>query len=330
MSNQNNEKCCLESPDTKDLTRFIKTSVCFALVLCAVLMSGFSYMEAIPSLLNAYADKVEMLKKAGSPKIVILGGSNASFGFNSQLINDEFKLPVVNMGVYAEIGFRFVLKDVEQYLGPGDIVVSVPEYANFSSDFYYGSRGLIAVVFDVYRDGMKHLSTRQWMHLFPFAFNYSAVKVKRLPDYLFRKITGKPGKSKKGIYSRDSFNSFGDAYIHWEMGPRSIPPAAKVVPDTEKVNQLVLAEYKEFEERVQKAGVKTLLLPPCYQARSYNNQKWIIDKIAEEINSPFYVPSRYIFEDEDCFDSPFHLVKSGVDKRTRLVIEDLKNFFAAD
>lgn len=305
---------------------FLKRALFCGLVFMLILGTGLCYQDAVPALLNAQADKHELLKKAGSPKIVILGGSNASFGVNSQFLVDAFAMPVVNMGLYAEIGFRYAMKDIEPFIGKGDIIVAVPEYANFSTDFYFGSRGLIAVVFDVFPAGLKYLSMAQWRHLTPYLFNYAAVKVKRLPDYLKKKITGEKKKETIGVYSRYSFNEYGDAHIHWTMGPKPITPAAVAAAGSVKINRLMLEEFNGFEKRVEAAGASLLLLPPCMQKRSYENQFPVIAEIASAVARPSYQPSRYVFEENQCFDSPYHLTKEGVDIRSQRIVEDIRRF----
>ena len=306
--------------------KFTKRIALFLVVLVFTLSLGLSYKDAAPSLLNALNDKHELLKKANEPKIILLGGSNVSFGINSQLIHEHFKMPVVNMGLYAEIGLKYMLSDIRPYIKKSDIVVLLPEYQNFYSDSYYGSRGLIAILFDVYPTGLKYISTKQWLHLFPYFLNYAAVKVKRLPDYLTKKITGKKKKKHIGIYDRRSFNKFGDAYIHWTMGPRPIPPAGNLATGSVTLKEEVFKDISNFEKFLSEKGATLAIFPPCIHDKAYYKSEWIIKKIARRWPNRNYDPSKYIFKAELCFDSPYHLVKKGLDIRTKRLIEDLQTY----
>jgi len=312
-------------PEKDVLRAFMKRFALFMTILFLTLCLGLSYKDAAPSLLNALTDKHNLLIKANSPKIILLGGSNVSFGINSKLIQEHFNMPVINMGIYAEIGLKYMLSDIRPFVKESDIVVILPEYANFISDSYYGSRGLIALLFDVYPEGLKYLGLKQWLHLFPYLLNYMAVKVKRLPDFLTKKVFGKKKKKKIGVYSRRSFNKYGDAYIHWTMSHQAIPPIGEIPPST-KLRQETFNDIEEFEKFLTKKKAKLAIFPPCLNINAYKKMKWIIDKIQKALPNRNFVPERYIFEDELCFDSVYHLVKKGVDLRTNRLIEDLENY----
>lgn len=56
------------------------------------------------------AQKFKMDKLADprrKPTIVILGGSNAAFGYDTKLLNDSLKMPVFNAGLHAGLGMNF-------------------------------------------------------------------------------------------------------------------------------------------------------------------------------------------------------------------------------
>ncbi len=307
----------------ENLKAFLKRLAVFAIIMLAILSLGLMYQDAAPALLNALNDKHQLLEKAGSPKIILLGGSNASFGINSKLIHEHFNMPVVNMGIYAEIGLKYMLSDIRPFVGEGDVVVLLPEYANYISDFYFGSRGLVAVLFDVYPEGRKYVTWAQWRHLFPYLVNYTAVKVKRLPDYLTKRIVGEKPKKNIGVYDRRSFNEFGDAHIHWSMGPRPIPPGGKIAPGSVSIRKDILEDIGEFKSFLESKKARLAIFPPCLNERTYQGQKWAIDEIAKAMSAWNFKPERYIFPDSQCFDSPYHLVKEGVDIRTNRLIEDL-------
>lgn len=312
----------------KDLKKFVVRSSIFLLLLLLTLSIGLLYKDAAPSLLNAHIDKHELLRNAGSPKIILLGGSNVSFGINSHLIHEHFNMPVVNMGLYAEIGLKYMMHDIRPFVGESDIVVLLPEYANFLNDSYMGSRGLVALLFDVYPEGLKYINIKQWLHLAPYLVNYAAVKVKRLPDYLTKKITGKKEKKNIGVYDRRSFNQFGDAHIHWTMAARPIPPGGKVPPGSVSIRKDTLTDIKDFKNFLESKNAKMAVFPPCLNEKTYQGMKWIVDDLAKVFKDYGFKPERYVFPEELCFDSPYHLIKKGLDIRTARLIEDLEYFLS--
>lgn len=309
----------------KHLRAFIKRILLYTFVLIMVLSLGLSYKDAAPDLLNALKDKHDLLRNTPSPKIILLGGSNVSFGINSQLIVDHFKMPVVNMGLYAEIGLKYMMEDIKPFVNKSDIVILLPEYANFFTDSYYGSRGLIAILFDVYPQGIKYINLKQWLHLLPYLCNYVAVKVKRLPHYLTQKLSRKKQKKHNiGVYDRYSFNKYGDAYIHWNMEARPVPPAGNSADKSTVLMQVVFDDINNFNTFIKKQEAKMFILPPCLYDKVYYSMKEITDKISKKIQNRYFVPRNYIFDAKLCFDSPYHLIKKGVDIRTKQLIKDLE------
>ncbi|MCK4871555.1 MAG: hypothetical protein KAS72_02405 [Phycisphaerales bacterium] len=60
--------------------------------------------------------------------ILILGGSNALFGLDAELIERMLDRPVVNMATHAGMGLEYHTLRARRLLAPGDIVLLSPEY----------------------------------------------------------------------------------------------------------------------------------------------------------------------------------------------------------
>lgn len=79
------------------------------IILCAII-TVFIY-KIIPAYEQSYsaslADKVDRLESLNEPKIVLIGNSNLAFGIDSEKIEQEMKMPVVNMGLHGAIGNAF-------------------------------------------------------------------------------------------------------------------------------------------------------------------------------------------------------------------------------
>ncbi|MEO8759316.1 MAG: hypothetical protein ABI388_00205 [Bacteroidia bacterium] len=277
------------------------------------------------SILGGLIDKHEKLKKIKTEKIIFVGGSNISFGLDSKKIVDKFNKPVVNMGVHAGMGLKFIMNDIKSYINKGDVVVLIPEYENFYTNNFYGEMELVSVLFDVDPSGKKLVDAKQWSHLMNYMPTYAAKKIK---NYVFSPFQKQNISSEINIYDRQSFNEFGDAYIHWELPNQNYLPSKKTSGD-EKINQDVISSIKGFKEYVVEKGAKFIFLPPVIESQSYVNQASAIDFITVSLISnsiSFSVePNRYKFSPAYFFNSYYHLNKKGVDKRTQLVIEDLEN-----
>jgi hypothetical protein len=98
----------------------------------------FAYLQPDP--LHYYqsgALKLSLLKNTPSPRIIIAGGSNVAWGIDSELIEREMGIPVINDGLDAHLGIA-PLNELKNYIQPRDIIVVSLEYYNFANetDFY--------------------------------------------------------------------------------------------------------------------------------------------------------------------------------------------------
>src|SRR5262245_14707644 len=67
-----------------------------------------------------------------SPKVLIVGGSNVTFGFKPRSLSARVGVPVVAYGVNAGIGLDLIVERAEPMIGPGDLVVVSPEIQHFT------------------------------------------------------------------------------------------------------------------------------------------------------------------------------------------------------
>lgn len=298
---------------------------CLLLVLIVIFCSLWYVPDVVSgdSLLGALPAKHQLLQKAGPGKILVVGGSNVSFGLDSKIVSDTFQKPVINMGVHAGLGLEYIVNDVKPYIQPGDVVVLIPEYEQFYTDNFYGEMELVAVLFDIDPAGRKTVNACQWRHLAKYIPTYAARKLKSyIPTVLYKK-TPPP----VDIYHRESFNEFGDAYIHWALPNQDYQPAHKNKGD-EKVKREVFAFLSDFKSYVESKGARLLLLPPVIERESYMNQENMVDSVAANLKKtgiPFAAePAKYKFAANYFFNSYYHLNRRGVDIRTQLLINDLK------
>ena len=76
----------------------------------------------------ALVDKVNLLEKnKNNRKIILIGGSNVAFGFNSKILEEEFpKYKVINFGLYAALGTKLMIDLSKEYINQGDLVFVIP------------------------------------------------------------------------------------------------------------------------------------------------------------------------------------------------------------
>jgi hypothetical protein len=301
---------------------FVLKVLVFLLVPAAALVAVALLVPPTPrvstSLLFAKLDKDALLRDAPGPRLVLVGGSNLSFGIDSQLLADELALNPVNTGLHASLGLKYMMDGTLPYVRRGDVVVLVPEYSHYYGDRAYGGEELLRTVVDVDRRSLSTLSLRQWANVAQYLPKLALGKL-RPGDYLFQQ------GAEPGVYERRSFNRYGDAVVHWTL-PRE--PFEPYEPASGPFNDQVVAEIQEFEKRVLGRGAVLYLSFPGFQAASFANLRGQIAEVEAKLREKGLVllgtPERYAMPEEYMFNTPYHLNKQGVDFRTRLLIADLR------
>ena len=67
-------------------------------------------------------------EKRGSSRLFVVGGSNALFGVDAELMEAKLGIPTVNYANHAGLGMEYMLQRVRQILHPGEAVVLALEY----------------------------------------------------------------------------------------------------------------------------------------------------------------------------------------------------------
>lgn len=91
---------------------------------------------------DTLSEKIDYLASVREePKIILFCGSSARFGYDSPMLEGAFPgYKVVNMGVYAYSNMLPQAMLLEEYLRPGDIVLSSPELDAIDTQFCGSSR----------------------------------------------------------------------------------------------------------------------------------------------------------------------------------------------
>lgn len=301
------------------MSKFIKNITIFTLPIIAFCLFGIflpTTPRASKSLLMASVNKKSMLQHTPPQRIIFVGGSNLSFGLNSQMIKDSLKLNPINTAIHASIGIKFMLDNTLEYVQKDDIIVLALEYNHFYRSLNYGSEELMRTVLDVDKKNIKYLNIFQLLNIMPYFPKYSLTKFK-LNEYLNVK--------ESDVYSVNSFNQFGDTYTHWEMKPQEFEPSGAI---NEEFNSDVLKYLEKFNTDVERKGGNLWISFPSLQETSFHNSKVAIQKVAEELLKSnlmiISTPERYKIPDSLMFNTPYHLNRQGVDYRTRLLIQDIE------
>ncbi len=308
------------------MRKFIIEIFWFILILLILAITGI-FLPCTPraskSLLQSSFQKDSLIENTKSDRIIFIGGSNLSFGLNSQMIKDSLNLNPINTGIHAGIGLVYMMKSALEYIRKGDIVILVPEYQHFYSDFAYGEEGeeLTRIIFDTDISKTRLLNPRQLKYV-----------IMKVPKYAFSKYSPREyfKLSDDIIYSVGAFNEYGDADKHWEMERKEFFPYGDF--DSTKFNINVLEKIKEFQMQIKEKEAELFITYPGYQDSSFLNAKKQINKIERYLKQYNFniiaTPERYVMPTNMTFDTPYHLTRIGADYRTKMFIEDFKRSYS--
>jgi hypothetical protein len=81
------------------------------------------------------AKKRQLAEAAGSPKLLLVGGSSILFGLRAREIQAKTGVPTVNMGTHFALGSEYILHLARKVARPGDTVLLAFEYEAYADQF---------------------------------------------------------------------------------------------------------------------------------------------------------------------------------------------------
>lgn len=306
------------------MKRFIYRSIAFiAFVVATLIILGI----CIPYPDNGYEKeqfiKMSMLAKADrKPSIVLLGGSNVAFGYNSKMLEDSIGIPVINAGLHAGIGLKMIVDDCARYLQKGDILILSPEISHFFNRGAYGEYPLAYMYFMDPANYAPLLNQQQWRVVVGHSCDFIRHNVLTF-------IMDLVHKQQTDVYHVSSFNQYGDVVWHWYNSPQN---KYHGVRDIQKKLSPVNWEYFgyliEQLKSLESKGIQIIMYPSVMSATYYENNyldiNWI-ERAFEECGYPFICPhSRTTNPDSLMYDTHYHCLKEGAELHTQNLISLLK------
>ncbi|PJA29558.1 MAG: hypothetical protein CO189_01835 [candidate division Zixibacteria bacterium CG_4_9_14_3_um_filter_46_8] len=266
-------------------------------------------------------DKCNRLATTPSPKFILVGGSNTAFGLDSKKIQEATNYPVVNMGSAADIGLRYMIQSVRQYIHKDDIVVVIPEYYQFTT--YFNGSSALTILMEVYPQSVQYYTSReQYLNA-----------LRGVPSYLRLKFTSMlkilSGYKEVLLFGgRKAFNEYGDytyrdaKRAEFDVGKQSLFGGHEEL----KFEKEAIEFINEFYRFTKEKGATALFFFPAISQYHYNQNVNVIEEIDSTLRSGLEIPILNSPTDEiyplDLFyDSPYHLSLEGRDRRTDKFIE---------
>ena len=231
------------------------------ILLCAVLLFFVPltlvwFCFALPpqydeTFLGGLACKMNALRAADGPRIILAGGSGAAFAVRSDLMETEFPgYRAVNLGMYAGLGSTVPLDVAECELRQGDLVIFLPEMNGQTLSLYFGSEAMWQAV-----DG-------NWELLSTLYATQLRAMLGRFPSFAARKAAfcfsgDKPRGD--GIYTRSAFSARGDidsGLRDRNTMPEGYDPDQRIVFADLRPDEAFFTYLNEYAERCEIRGIQ--------------------------------------------------------------------------
>jgi hypothetical protein len=270
-------------------------------------------------------EKHKLIAETASPRLIIVGGSNVAFGFDSEYLQKSLGLPVINMGLHGGLGLRYSLSEITPYIRKDDVYVLSPEYPQF--DDPDGDLTLLQLL-TVYPRGLQYI-TPENIIAFPRAF----LQLSQFKRNWWGRI-GFKSPSFDPVYNRSAFNKNGDVISHLaRMTPphTNFPKVLPLIGPTNSDCQAIKA-LEKFEQTCSARGATVFFAFPAVVADYYRESENLKNINLLDTNLRRFTrlvilgtPEENVFPSTDFFDAVNHLNKRPRFERTEHLLQDLKN-----
>jgi hypothetical protein len=265
----------------------------------------------------AIIDKHKRLEFINSPKLIIIGGSNAFFGIDSEMLSREMDINVVNMAQFAGYGLDFMLKEVSDNIENGDILlISIEYFLNLDCNIKAKED-----ILRYYHPAYKYFNIKR-SSIFIRLRNNILNNIESIQN-----IVLKPIKNASSIYVQSrTINEYGDeiGYLSYE-NPDGYAGDQKLQYRIYEGIDLI----NRFTIMAKESGASVYFVFPPFPITEYKNNETVIRKYYLDVKQDLQAkvicqPQDMVFDDSMFFDTRYHLDKNGRERRTKRIVDYLK------
>lgn len=301
------------------MKKFLFKSLMFSFIIVStVALLSFTYKKIFDvnsDYMASIIDKHKRLDQFDNNRLLLIGGSNLAFGIDSGLIEEEFNVNVINLGLHAGLGLKFIINEAMSSVKKGDIVLLSLEYPLYDES----SQPSI--------DLINHTQT-----IYPNSKSFYDISLK---DNFFislqnsKKWFDRQNIQIDSVYNRKYFNKYGDVVGHLTKAQ------PKDIDDRGVMNKINIDNnvslLHELYLKCNSLDAKLYIVFPNYPISEFNKNKTVIYDLKEQIKTKvdfiemINEPETFVFEDSFFFDTVFHLNAKGRQKRTKMLIKILRS-----
>lgn len=295
-------------------------------LLLAVVATCVALLTLMPKPDNTFfvaaADKWRAAGAAGSPKLLIVGGSNTAFGVDSRSLSDALALPVVNMGLHAGLGLEYILDEASHFIGEGDIVVVSPEYEQFYGGQVWGRQQLVELAW-LHPPSLRFMTSPR--QISALAAGFPPVFQNRLRS-LWLDLRSPDRQTGHAVYHRDAFNDFGDVVSHLDATTDRVVEDMPLLRDTtDGFNPAAIHALNDFHDEARDRGARVFIMLPTIPEHHYRLRRDALESIWERLRDEATAPALgtlrgQVGDNDHFFDTAYHLSREGRAAQTRRLL----------
>lgn len=264
-------------------------------------------------------DKIHRLGDIQEPKIILIGNSSLAFGLDSAMIEQACGMPVVNLGLHAGLGNKFLERMAFGNISEGDIVIVA--HTDYSDNGRIEQPDLAWITLENYEEIWRILDLSEWMQILP-----------ALPNYIWQSVSlflsGRGNQTPGGEYRRDMFNQYGDVVSKRDKCIFEFSEGMVKVPE---IGIQCMNRINAINAYCDERGAIMLIaaFPIASGEFTPERQKYTEFQIKLEEKAECEVISDYtdyFFEYKYFYDSCYHLTSDGALMRTEKLIRDIQNW----
>lgn len=276
--------------------------------------------------LAASKDKQQLLRRTPSPKVILIGGSNLVFSFQTDKLEAALGRSVVNMGLDCEFGLAYKLNEVHDYVHQGDLVILSLEYEHFIDEY----TGELLNLLQYNPKSIRYIDPKDYISIF---FDKSHLFVGNMIRASLHSLWNGVAAKASPPYSRNCFTKYEDIQAHYAL--ENQPIYDNVFPAiTPKPLKRAIRLLQKFSEHCRREGATLLYtFPPQPEARLADGKHklgLLMKELAKLDIKIIGTPYDYIMNWECCYDNCYHLNGLGSERRTALLVADIRNYVESD
>lgn len=299
--------------------------VCFSILLIFTLtrLSIWLIPQTSEHYLAALVEKQNLLQSITPPRLILMGGSSVAFGTDSDLLEKEIKISVINSSLDEHLGSYFMMKQLEAGIQKGDLILLSLEYDLSSA----GDLEEQLAVLESYPSAEPWIKPRGKFERWRSLIHYYA---KSTFDTLYTKCFPETGSNLlTAIYQRRAFSEKGDMKGHLFKKVLNRPAFDIKIDSLTDFSQQIQDMNRFIELANRKEALVYFTFPSFPQSCFEKNQQGI-HFIEKQVRASLKTrilgrPEDALMDDELFFDSPHHPNTRGRQIRSLRLVQLLES-----